>query len=249
MKISDSNVYIAGGYISMEQMYEEFVDDCRNAYTPASGEFEFSDIVLKGCEAIGIFCDLPKGGIYSSSSYRPGKCNKWAGSKTNNSQHITGNAIDIVFRGSGVSNSECLKKIWDDLYCKGELYQTLEEIGILGIGCYDSFIHLDDGRSPLKKRSTMAGWGSRFNHYGKNKNTYWSTSYISKTPYFSCSNGVAPVTGTPSGLGDWLEAQKDEEDGVKKPRAKAFEIAMISLALLTVAVLSFFVIRKRIKNK
>ena len=125
----------------------------------------------------------------------------------------------------------------------------IRKIGILGIGCYDSFIHLDDGRSPLKKRSTMAGWGSRFNHYGKNKNTYWSTSYISKTPYFSCSNGVAPVTGTPSGLGDWLEAQKDEEDGVKKPRAKAFEIAMISLALLTVAVLSFFVIRKRIKNK
>ena len=217
-------------------------------YSASRGQgesFELSDVCINAIQYIREYFGEP---IVITSSRRSKSENKRIGGSSR-SQHITGNAIDIVFRGAGVSNSKCLKKIWDDLYCKGELYQTLEEIGILGIGCYDTFIHLDDGRSPLRKRTRMSGWGSRYDHYGKGKNTYWSTRYISKTPYFACSDGIAPESGTPSGLGDWLESQKDPEDGVKKPRAKAFEIAMISLALLTVAVLSFFVIRKRRKNK
>ena len=239
MRITDSDVYIAGGYISMKQMWKKHVSTCGRGYL-VNGGFEFSDKVLDGVEVIGNYLGLKKGGVYVTSSYRPktsrGDCNDKVGGASN-SQHITGNAIDIQFRGNTLSNSECLDEIWDSpggLMCKGQLFQELKAVGIKGIGAYSSFIHIDDGQNPMKIRNSMQGWD-------KSRGNGWSTYYINRTDNYKCGMAHRDTTG----LEDFVSHLTDPEDGYKSPKAKAFEIAAISTLAMAVVGLSIYYIIKR----
>ena len=235
MKISNVDSYIAGGYISQKQMWDEFVNDCGKRYL-TDGSFEISDTVLLGCKLIGDFLNLPQGGIRVTSSYRPGNCNTRAGG-AKRSQHKTGNAIDIQFRGSGVSNSKSLSDFWDEMLCKGQLFQDLKDIGIRGIGAYSSFIHIDDGQNPENIRSGMQGWDN-------SRGNGWSTSYINRSDDYACGSPKRDSTG----LADYLGHLTDPEDGYMSPKAKAFSIVfyiVITMIFLGMIVVGIFSYRKK----
>jgi uncharacterized protein YcbK (DUF882 family) len=241
MKIANVDSYIAGGYISQKQMWDEFVNDCGKNYL-TDGAFEISDTVLEGCRLIGDFLQLPQGGIRVTSSYRPatsfGDCNKKAGGASK-SQHKTGNAIDIQFKGSGVSNSESLDAFWDEMMCKGQLFQDLQAIGIKGIGAYSSFIHIDDGQNPENIRTSLQGWDS-------SRGNGWSTSYINSTENYKCGSPKRDTTG----LEDYIGHITDPEDGDITPKGKAFSIVFystIALIFLAMIVVGIFNYRKKKK--
>jgi len=236
MKISNVDSFIAGGYISQKQMWNEFVNDCGSSNL-TNGSFEISDTVLEGCRLIGDFLQLPQGAIRVTSSYRPGKCNVRAGGASK-SQHKTGNAIDIQFKGSGISNSQSLSTLWDELLCKGQLLQDLEAIGIRGIGAYSSFIHIDDGQNPENIRQSLQGWDS-------SRGNGWSTDYINKTDNYKCGTPERDTTG----LQDYIGHVTDPEDGDITPKAYAFSIVFYSVITLIFLFILITAILKRKRKK
>jgi hypothetical protein len=77
--------------------------------------------------------------IKITSTYRTPNCNLLAGG-VKNSFHLKGKALDFQFIND---NKDYLKKIYNDFASRGEVYQTLRDLGINGFGFYNTFIHLD----------------------------------------------------------------------------------------------------------
>lgn len=227
-------------YMSEEQMYDKYLNN------GISGPFELSDKVLLGVQIIGDHLKVQN--INCNSSLRTKEYNaKIGGSRR--SQHITGNAIDISFPNNDRSNKEIIAEFWEDMLCKGDLYQKLVQVGIKGIGSYSSFIHIDDGESSLNKRGSVQGW------YSGGPGKGWSTRYISRTPDYSCGPSNRNISKDirqairkgsfekMSPFKEFILGLNDPEDGyIPFPRGIAFGLAFYaSIAVILVGIVLIYI--------
>ena len=132
-------------------------------YSASRGQgktFEFSDVCIKAIQYIREYFGEP---IVITSTRRSKVENARIGGSIR-SQHITGNAVDWVFKNNRDKNAE---KFYREIIAGSDLLLHLLGIGILGIGIYKSsnksgiFCHLDDGQSSLNKRKQITAWDNR----------------------------------------------------------------------------------------
>ena len=88
--------------------------------------------IKKVANELQVLRDVLKQPIKINSAYRSPSHNRKVGGEKN-SQHIKGNAVDIVVKG--LSTEQLAYKI-DELISKGMMLQG-------GIGIYDTFVHYD----------------------------------------------------------------------------------------------------------
>jgi len=132
-------------------------------YSASRGQgesFELSDICINAIQYIREYFGEP---IVITSTRRSKSENKRIGGSSR-SQHITGNAVDWVFKNNRDKNAE---KFYREIIAGSDFLLHLLGMGILGIGIYKSsnksgiFCHLDDGKSHLNERKEITAWDNR----------------------------------------------------------------------------------------
>jgi hypothetical protein len=143
------------GFVRPNFQFWEFYSKSINA----PEEHLLSSKVMNGWQAVRNWANSSVG---ISSTLRTPEGNIIAGGGAA-SQHLTGNAGD----GSFLENQfELMQSFYVEMVCKGPLYFELRELGIMGIGFYNTFLHLDDGESPLNFRSSFTIWDESNGQYG-----------------------------------------------------------------------------------
>lgn len=112
-----------------------------------------SDNTLDALQAIRDWSGEP---MRVTSTFRTPAHNASVGGASN-SQHLYGKAIDAQWISN---NAFWVEAFRNEMKCRGPLYEILQEIGIRGIGFYDTFLHIDD-------RPTFAAWdySSEYDNY------------------------------------------------------------------------------------
>ena len=175
--ITNSNFYVRPNF-----QFSEFYSKSINA----PEEHFLSTKVMNGWQALRNWADSAIG---MSSTFRTTEGNIIAGGGYS-SQHLTGNAGD----GSFLQNqAELMQAFYGEMVCKGPLYFELRSLGIMGIGFYNTFIHLDDGESPLNFRQSFAIWDQSNGQYGP---VELSTSYMLTVPEPTEGNYGNPNCGS-----------------------------------------------------
>lgn len=201
-------------------------------------EHFISDKVVLAVQAVRSFFGKK---IRVTSTLRTALHNSLIGGSSN-SHHLTSNATDFEFMEDEES---CMRGFYEQMVCKGELYQNIKDLGIKGVGFYKGFIHFDDGESELNKRSGMTFWDFSNGQHGEIE---LNTSYMKSVPEEGsefCLDGELDegeaVNNSNQEKKNFLErlTRVDSEDGVK---SRAKEIAVygaISVFLAIVAYLFF----------
>lgn len=191
-----------------------------------------SNVTLDGAQAIRSFFDAP---FQATSTWRSWAHNIALGSNPTTTQHATGGAIDLQ---PTQDRDLYLQAFYNDMACKGPLYQELKAIGIKGIGIYNTFIHIDDGSNPASPRGAMAFWDNSDGRFGQVAIT---TAYMNTIP----ENGN-PECNT-EGQPEFTEQQVSEfekkktwidrlfsvskEDGIEGNRVQYLALASVSILL------------------
>lgn len=142
-----------------------------------------SNKTLDGIQLVREFWGAPTS---VTSTYRTASHNTAIGGSAT-SQHITGAAIDIQPVDASI-RFEKIKAFYEDMVCKGPLYQSLKNAGVKGVGIYNSFVHLDDGSNPANIRPSMQFWDQSSGNYGPVQLT---TAFMNTVP-----ESGAPDCGT-----------------------------------------------------
>jgi hypothetical protein len=111
-----------------------------------------NDNLVNALEYIRTYVGQP---VYVTSTFRTTRSNALAGG-ANNSEHLTGNAVDFY-----IADTNVLHQIQDEIL-SGESLKFLlrEQYGINGFGLYDNFMHIDCRASETiwDNRTSSNGW-------------------------------------------------------------------------------------------
>jgi hypothetical protein len=224
----NSEVYVLDNFKSKEFFTKsaDFLDN----------EHFFSDKVATAIQAVRSFIGKK---VRVTSTLRTSLHNSLIGGGKL-SQHLTGNAGDFEFIEDEAGS---MRIFYEQMLCKGELYQSLKNIGIKGVGIYKGFIHLDDGDSELNKRSIMTFWDFSDGQHGE---VEINTSYMNSV----AEEGSTFCNGEEVDEGSISEQVKDEkknflqrltradsEDGIKSRKKEIVLLASISAILAVIAYL------------
>jgi len=149
----------------------------------APQQHPFSTLTIEAVQAVRDFWGVPTS---VTSSHRTYLGNVAVGGGFA-SQHLGYGAADIQPSSSSL-RSEKMKEIYDDMACKGPLYQQLKAMGVKGVGIYNTFLHLDDGTYPGNPRSFMTFWDQSDFEPVKVTTAYMNTVPESGNP--NCENGT-----------------------------------------------------------
>ena len=150
------------------------------------------------------------------------------------SPHTTGHAIDFQWTGG---NDEMIRAFYNDMACKGPLYQKLKSAGIRGIGVYRTFIHIDDGLNPRNVRQVFTFWDKSAGKYG---DINLSTAYMATVPEEGAGNcGLVMDAGEEAFPAEKKNAlqrlfDRDPEDGMK---ANIQTLTIAGIGVLTLAII------------
>ena len=95
---------------------------------------EIDDILILALQAIRDFYNKP---VYITSTFRTKKHNQDVGGKSG-SMHVMGIAVDFY-----IADKDSFDEFRDSLKSFGYWYTNLRDMGIAGIGIYNTFVHID----------------------------------------------------------------------------------------------------------
>jgi hypothetical protein len=128
------------------------------SFGDVGSQFEISDITLRAWQVVRDYFGVP---IKLTATYRTAEWDISKG-RSGNGQHPKRTAIDGAFIGSNADETQL--KFHAEIDNKGNLYNSLREMGVTGIGLYDNFNHLDSrdgGGKQSDNYGTYAFWDSR----------------------------------------------------------------------------------------
>lgn len=214
-----------------------------------------SSVTLNGLQAIREFIDVP---LRVTSSYRTVLGNVLAGGGSA-SHHLGASQPDSDYLGSYAVDFQAWytqdrgalqQGFYNQMMCKGPLYQQLKVIGIKGIGIYKTFIHIDDGNSPYNPRTQMTFWDQSEGEFGPYEIT---TAYMNTVPEEGNPECDDQIPNEPSEefiqfqseKKNWWQKlfQSTEEDGI------AFNSYQIAGIVVSLSVLAFIVFKVYSKVK
>lgn len=133
-----------------------------------------SDITLDAIQAIREFWGVPAS---VTSTHRTATHNAAIGGSSA-SQHLGFGAIDLQPMSPN-TRAEKMQALYQDLICKGPLYQSLRDMGVKGLGIYNTFVHVDDGTFEGNPRPFMQFWDMSAGNHGPIQMT---TAYMATIP-------------------------------------------------------------------
>ncbi len=184
--------------------------------------------------------------IKVNSTFRTYLANELAGG-AELSQHLGGNAIDWKFISD---HDEKAKIIYDDFACKGEIYQALKGMGVMGIGFYKTFFHFDDGQYSEFVRNNFTAWDKSQGKFG---DLELNTAFFNATNDGSagCAREIiSDLKPYRAKKKSWISNLFDfsGEDGFLRNKESLAILASISI-LLVGAIIVFYIGRKNLKWK
>jgi len=160
---------------NQEPVSENFTqNEFHSKSSDAPNSHQVNTSIINAAQALRDFWGVP---VNITSTHRTLIGNAAVGGVTN-SQHRGWGAVDLQPSNSAI-RPEKLTAFYEQMACKGPLYQQLKGFGIMGFGFYDSFLHLDDGTYSVAPRTVRTFWDNSSGNYGP---TALTTSFMNSIP-------------------------------------------------------------------